>query len=143
MLQHGLPETLRHKLARELFECTVSVDERAFAAELYMTPEQLQTMIRCGMYVGSHGAEHFWLDRLDPARQTVDIDKSLKFLRALGAPTDRWVMCYPYGAYNDTLLTVLRDWGCVVGLTTRVAVAELGCDDPLALPRLDTNDLPI
>ncbi len=27
-------------------------------------------------------------------------------------------------------------------LTTKVAVAQLGTDNPLALPRLDTNDLP-
>lgn len=51
-------------------------------------------------------------------------------------------MCYPYGAYNDTLLALLRDWGCAIGLTTEVAVAQLGTDNPLALPRLDTNDLP-
>jgi len=29
-----------------------------------------------------------------------------------------------------------------IGLTTKVAVAQLGTDNPLALPRLDTNDLP-
>ena len=61
----------------------------------------------------------------------------------VGAPTNNWVMCYPYGAYNDTLLRLLRDRGCAIGLTIRVAVANPGTDDPLALPRLDTNDLPV
>jgi peptidoglycan/xylan/chitin deacetylase (PgdA/CDA1 family) len=107
-----------------------------------MTPEQLRTMIRCGMYVGSHGAGHFWLDRLTPAEQANDIDASLDFLLSIGAPTKNWIMCYPYGAYNDSVLCVLRERGCTVGLTTKVAVAQIGVGDALALPRLDTNDLP-
>lgn len=142
-LQHGLPEPLRNELAMNLFERFVSAEPAAFAAELYMTPEQLRTMIRCGMYVGSHSAGHFWLDRLDPASQANEIDASLDFLRALGAPTNDWVMSYPYGAYNDALLSLLRDRGCAIGLTTKVAVAQPGIDDPLTWPRLDTNDLPM
>jgi hypothetical protein len=51
-------------------------------------------------------------------------------------------MCYPYGSYNDPLLSVLRTRGCKLGLTTRVEIADLEADDPLTLPRLDTNDLP-
>ena len=143
ILQHGLPQGLRNELARNLFERFVSVDPLGFAAELYMTIEQLQTMVRCGMYVGSHGAGHAWLDRLDKAGQADEIDASLGLLRALGAPTEDWVMCYPYGAYNDSLLALLRDRRCALGLTTRVALAQPGIDDPLTLPRLDTNDLPV
>lgn len=142
VLQHALPEALRRELAEELFTRVVSVDPAAFAAELYMTPAQVRTMIRCGMYVGSHGARHAWLDRLDPAGQAREIDDSIAFLRSLGAPIDDWVMCYPYGAYNDSLLSLLRDRGCAVGLTTEVAVARPGTHDRLTLPRLDTNDLP-
>ena len=142
ILQHGLPELMRNELARNLFDRFVAVDSAVFAAELYMTPEQLRTMIRNGMYVGSHGAGHYWLDRLDPAAQANEIDASLDFLRSAGAPTEDWVKCYPYGAYNDTLLPLLRERGCAIGLTTKVAVAQLGKDNPLELPRLDTNDLP-
>jgi peptidoglycan/xylan/chitin deacetylase (PgdA/CDA1 family) len=100
-------------------------------------------MIRCGMYVGGHGARHYWPDRLDLASQTAEIDASLDFLRSLGAPTDDWVMCYPYGAYNDTLLALLQARNCAVGLTTKVAIARPGIDAMLELPRIDTNDLPI
>lgn len=143
MLQHGLPKTLRNTLAERLFARFVSVDPAAFAAELYMNADQLKTMIRCGMYVGSHGAEHHWLDRLDPAGQAGEIDASLDFLQSLGAPTEDWIMCYPHGAYNGTLLGLLRDKGCAAGLTTKVAVARPGLDAPLELPRLNTNDLPV
>lgn len=142
ILQHGLPGAVRDELARILFDRFVSIDASAFAAELYMSPDQLRTMIRCGMYVGSHGVAHHWLDRLDTAGQAGEIDGSLDFLRTLGAPTDDWVMCYPYGAYDDALISLLETRGCVVGLTTKVAIARLGIDHRLELPRLDTNDLP-
>jgi peptidoglycan/xylan/chitin deacetylase (PgdA/CDA1 family) len=142
MLQHGLPEAARNQLAAALFQRFVSVDPSAFAGELYMSAEQLRTMIRCGMYVGSHGAGHYWLDRLDPQAQAADVDASLAFLADLGAAVDPWVMCYPYGAHNESLARLLRMRGCAVGLTTEVRVARLPEDDPLALPRLDTNDLP-
>jgi peptidoglycan/xylan/chitin deacetylase (PgdA/CDA1 family) len=143
MLQHALPEEAREELTRTLFERFVSVDPDAFAAELYMTADQLRTLIRCGMYVGSHGARHRWLDRLDEAGQTRELDASLHLLRTLGAPTENWVMCYPYGAHNDTLVHLLKERGCAVGLTTRVGVAQPGVDDAFALPRLDTNDIPV
>ena len=143
LLQHSLPEPMRALLVPALFKRFVSVDPIAFAAELYVTPEQLRTMIRCGMYVGGHGARHYWPDRLDLASQTAEIDASLDFLWSLGAPTDDWVMCYPYGAYNDTLLALLQARNCAVGLTTKVAIARPGIDAMLELPRIDTNDLPI
>jgi peptidoglycan/xylan/chitin deacetylase (PgdA/CDA1 family) len=143
MLQHGLPDALRNELAANLFERFVAVDPIVLASELYMTCDQLRTMIRCGMYVGSHGARHHWLDRLDSAGQSAEIDASLSFLRALGVSVKNWVMCYPYGAYDEGLLALLKERDCAVGLTTKVAVARPGLDNPLALPRLDTNDLPV
>lgn len=142
MLQHALPEELRTALTDRLFARFVSVDPVAFASELYVTADQLRTMIRSGMHVGSHGDKHYWLDRLSPERQSEEIHRSRAFLRAIGAPADEWIMCYPYGAYNDELVNLLRREGCVVALTTRVGVASVGVDDPLLLPRLDTNDLP-
>jgi peptidoglycan/xylan/chitin deacetylase (PgdA/CDA1 family) len=142
ILQFGLPEKLRTELAAQLFARFVSKDPVAFAADLYVTPDHLREMINGGMHVGSHTANHSWLDRLDQTSQAKEIDSSLAFMEALGVPTHDWVISYPFGAYNDSLLALLKDRGCAVGLTTKVGVAQLGSDDPLTLPRLDTNDLP-
>lgn len=141
MLQFALPDMAREELANQLFDKYVSADRAAFAAELYMTTDQLRMMIDCGMYVGSHGNKHRWLDQLDAAGQAEEIDESLAFLKELGAPVDRWVMCYPYGRYNSGLQEIIEARGCAVALTTRPAVATIGNDNPLALPRLDTNDI--
>ena len=94
------------------------------------------------MYVGSHGSMHYWLDRISSQKQKVDISSSVEFLEEVGAPTSNWIMCYPYGAYNDTTLSLLKKMGASIGITTKSRKANLGIDHPLTLPRLDTNDFP-
>lgn len=143
MLQTVLPPDMRHTIAQELFARFVTADEAAFAAELYISEYQARLMQSCGMSFGSHGAEHVWLNHISPDDQAREIDRSLGFLRDIGVPVDReWVMCYPYGGWNDTLLELLRARGCSAGLTTEVATARIGRHDPLRLPRYDTNDFP-
>ena len=142
LLQRELPEEPRKIIVDRLFRRFVTDDEASFARELYMTTDQLTCMRECGMAIGSHGYDHYWLDTLDRPGQEREIDLSLDFLKRLGCGTADWVISYPYGAYNEGLLTLLRRKGCILGFTTKVAIADLGTEDPLALSRLDTNDLP-
>lgn len=141
MLQMGLPKPVRQEITDELFCRHVTHDEPALAQELYLSLDQLRCMRRHGMFIGGHSYGHEWLDTLDVQDQQRDIDRSLEFLSQIGCNTRRWVMCYPYGAHNASLLAILRRQGCVAGLTTERAVVQDG-NDPLLLPRLDTNDLP-
>jgi peptidoglycan/xylan/chitin deacetylase (PgdA/CDA1 family) len=142
MLQYGIPEKIRTEFLDRLFRQFASIDSISFAADLYVSPVQLQEMIDAGMYVGSHGDRHLWLDQLDPEEQRNEVDRSLAFLAKIGAPTSSWIMCYPYGANSESLRSYLRMRDCVAGLTVRVAVASVGTDDPLLLPRVNTNDIP-
>ena len=142
MLQRELPVELRQAIIDELFSRYVTTDEASFSRELYMTPDQLGMLHRHGMYVGSHGYDHFWLNTLSTQEQEREIDQSLAFLKSVGSDIRRWIMCYPYGAYNESLLSVLKSRNCIIGLTTEVGLARLGEHNPLILPRLDTNDLP-
>lgn len=142
MLQLELPEKLRNVITDELFKKFVSNDEKAFSKELYMSIDQISCLQRNGMYIGSHGFDHYWLNSISEDDQRKEIDLSLGFLKKVGPDPGRWIMCYPYGAYNESLLTILKERNCSVGLTTKVGVADLNSDNPLTLPRLDTNDLP-
>jgi peptidoglycan/xylan/chitin deacetylase (PgdA/CDA1 family) len=142
MLQMGLPEELRGQIVDDLFRQFVSADERAFASEVYMDVDQLRCLVDAGMTVGSHGYNHYWLDRIGPQEQEKEIDLSLDLLKKVGVSMTDWTVCYPYGGWNESLLEVLRRKGCSLGLTTKVDLALPGHDDPLLLPRLDTNDLP-
>jgi peptidoglycan/xylan/chitin deacetylase (PgdA/CDA1 family) len=142
LLQRGLPLPARAEILNELFLRFVGVSEATLAGELYMTLDQLRMMVRCGMYVGSHGYSHQWMDSLPPAEQELEIDRSIDFLSLIGAPTVDWVMSYPYGAANDSLTALLVRRQCAFALTTRVGNCVELQSDPYGLPRMDTNDFP-
>lgn len=142
LLQHGLPPEPRGAVIDRLFERCVTRDETAFADELYMSASQLRELLAAGMEVGGHGYAHEWLEHLLPEQQSEDIRRTVAFLENLhGRPPRDWTMCYPYGSYNATTLSLLREASCALGLTTKVGLnADLSL--PLELQRLDTNDLP-
>lgn len=142
LLQHALPLKIRAEVTAELFEKYVGKSQKAFAAELYLSIDDVREMIDKGMFFGSHGYSHLWLDRETKSSQEKEVDLSIQFLDKVGAPTKNWVMCYPYGGYSSETLEILRTKNCALGLTTKVAVARLQQDPLLELPRLDTNDLP-
>jgi len=142
MLQKGLPLAVRTEITAELFRNIVTNDEADFADQLYMSTEQLTSLLDMGMHIGNHGYAHSWLNSLKPQDQEQDIDHALDFLGHLGVDLKNWMMCYPYGGYNDTLLHILRQRKCAVGLAITPGIANLKVDDPLTLPRIDTNDFP-
>jgi peptidoglycan/xylan/chitin deacetylase (PgdA/CDA1 family) len=142
VLQKTLPEAARADIVDELFRHYVTSDEAAFARELYVDLDQLRCMRRHGMFVGSHGYAHVWLNAVDRATQEDEVSRGLAFLRQVDPHLTRWVMCYPYGGHDASIREVLRRHGCAAALAVDVGVADLTTDDPLALPRLDTNDLP-
>ncbi|MDE4907287.1 polysaccharide deacetylase family protein [Methanogenium marinum] len=142
LLQNELDEQARNLIIGELFAKHVSADEVAFSRELYMNIDQLRCMVRNGMYIGSHGYDHYWLDKLPREKQESEIDLSLKFLTKIGVNIDEWIMCYPYGSYNDSLIDILKEKNCKIAFTTRVDIAMLNRSNALSLERLDTNDFP-
>ena len=142
MLQHALPEELRSSITENLFQDFVGINVEDFSKELYMNIDEVQSLVRSGMYVGSHGSRHCWLNKISLDEQKKDIQESLKFIEKIGADTKDWVMCYPYGAYNDTTLSLLHKYQASAAITTEPRVANITNDNPFELPRLDTNDFP-
>jgi peptidoglycan/xylan/chitin deacetylase (PgdA/CDA1 family) len=142
LLQRELPEVVRVAIVQRLFEKYVTADEAAFAMELYMSLEQIESMRRHGMHIGSHSYTHAWMNQISKEEQVVETDRSLEFLKRVGARNPDWTMCYPYGGFNGSLLEVLRERSCSLGFTVQPRIADLNCDDRLTLPRIDTNDLP-
>lgn len=142
MLQHVLPSGMRGEIISKLFKKYVGVSQSDFSEELYLSLSDAKKLIECGMYVGSHGAQHIWLDKESNIAQRSEIDSSLQFLQKVGAPINNWIMCYPYGAYNEDTLSILREKDCAVGLTTKVGLAEVDPSKMLELKRFDTNDFP-
>lgn len=147
MLQHVLPEEIRVSIAERLFEEFVGLNVANFSKELYMNVDEIRGLVESGMYVGSHGAMHYWLNQISSEEQEKDIKRSLNFLENIGTSTKDWVMCYPYGAYNNATLSLLDKYSASIGLTDGSQeignrVANLETDNPFELTRLDTNDFP-
>jgi peptidoglycan/xylan/chitin deacetylase (PgdA/CDA1 family) len=142
LLQRELPEPVRTAIVQRLFQKYVTADEAAFAVELYMSLDQIECMRLHGMHIGSHGYTHAWMNHISQAEQASETERSLEFLKSVGAGTRDWTMCYPYGGFNDSLLQVLRERSCSLGFTVEPRIADLNRDDRLTLPRIDTNDLP-
>ncbi len=146
MLQTALPAALRTPLCDALFAEAVGLEPALFAESLYVSVADLREMVAAGMHVGSHGHSHGWLNRMSPAAQRTDLERSLALLDAVGQRHD-WTHCYPYGGYDASTLAILRELGCTLAFTCEAALApasprEVGAAPWLEVPRLDTNDLP-
>lgn len=141
ILQTVLPECLRNKIASELFEEIVGIEEEKFAKELYMSKEQIKLLKNSGMYIGLHGYDHYWLNNLKSDELEQDLNQSLESMNGI-IDENCWVMNYPYGAYNDNVIENIKSKGCKLGFSTEVRVGRLDKDNIFALPRLDTNDFP-
>ena len=142
MLQFALPREIRSQILTTLFDKHVAINQTDFANELYLSLDDVKKLLDNGMYVGNHGYNHDWLNNLTLDQQKNEITLSLDFLSQVGARTSKWIMCYPYGAYNSTTINILRSMDCVIGLTTAVGVADLDPSNSFELKRFDTNDFP-
>jgi len=142
MLQFVLPQKVRSRIVSHLFKKYIKKNKQQFANELYMSISDIKNLIKNGMYVGSHGYRHIWLAHEKKSVQIEDIKLSLDFLKKVGAKTENWIMCYPYGSYNNDTISILRKKKCLVGLTTKVGISNLNQSKILELNRYDTNHFP-
>lgn len=141
MLQTALPEKLRNRISSELFARFVGVSEDKFARELYMNYEQIRCMKDAGMFIGLHGYDHYHNGKLETDHMLKDMSKAMEVMSDF-VDTDRWVMNYPYGSYNDDVIQYISNHGCKAGLTVNPGIADISVDSQYILPRADTNDLP-
>lgn len=142
LLQRDLPFDLRNKIVNLMFTKYVGTDQFQFAEYLYMSHSEAKELVNSGMYVGGHGDNHLWMNMESEESQDREISATLSFLNSIGSQTSDWIMCYPYGSYNNYTISLLENSKCAFGLTTRVGIANLESDPFLELPRLNTNDFP-
>ena len=71
-------------------------------------------MKSCGMEIGSHGYEHFWLNSLKKTDQILDIKNSLSFIKLINSKDDKFIFCYPYGGYDNNTLEILDKYNCEI-----------------------------
>ncbi len=141
LLQSYLDEQVRAEIVDMLFEEAVGVTEEEFSQQLYVNMEQMKEMKEAGMFFGLHGERHYWLNQLPLDKMKEDIDNGFAFFQSVVNP-NYLVMNYPYGGYNEDVFAYAREIGCKLGFSVEARHADLDEDNPLILPRLDTNDFP-
>jgi peptidoglycan/xylan/chitin deacetylase (PgdA/CDA1 family) len=140
LLQRELPRELRTNLTDHLFRKYVTHDEESFANELYLSIDDIKEMRESGMYVGTHGYSHEWLSRVSDDDLKYEIEQCLKFYLDINKQKDSWIMCYPYGDYDEKVIKKLREAGCKAALSTKIGDAILDETNSFYLKRYDTND---
>ena len=141
ILQAILPEELRGIISSNIFKKYVGISEDVMAQELYMNYDQMKVIKRQGGFFGIHGYNHYWMNRLEKNKLIEDIDLALDSMGEL-VNKKQWVVNYPYGSYSSGVIQSIQGKGCVLGLSTDVAVANLEKNNRFSLPRLDTNYFP-
>lgn len=141
MLQYSLPQKIRKQILNELFKKYVGVDENILASELYLSYEQVASLKRHGHFIGLHGHEHFWLSEISDEMMKNDLDTALEILSPF-IDKNAWVMCYPYGNSDENIINYAKSKGAILGLSSKLGLADLNKDDIMLLPRFDCNDFP-
>lgn len=141
-LQRDLPKKAREEFLKIFFRKYVTEDEISFSKELYLSKEQISEMAENGMYFGSHGYSHEWFENISENELEAELEKSSRFLTKINKNKNNWIMCYPFGSYNEIVIKHLKKWGFKAGLTIEVADAILTKENAFKLGRYDTNDFP-
>ena len=97
-----------------------------------MTKEQMLTIRRMGMEIGSHTVTHPILTLLDDAAVRRELVDSKKYLQTLLAEPVT-AFCYPMGVFNRRLSSLVRGAGYQVGRTTMAFRTDHEFD-PIRMP---------
>lgn len=102
-----------------------------------MTLEQLQYLGRCGTLIGSHGHRHRRMGELSTELLREDLDQSRQQICKIKGGSAH-ILAYPYGAYDDRVLAVMREKDISFGFTTipRQINSSLAGSSQLQLGRL-------
>lgn len=105
----------------------------------YATDTQLKDLLSAGMELGAHTVNHRELSRLSEAKQSVEINDSVGYLRkTFGIQVVTFA--FPSGKYNKTTLKLLATAGMPYAVTTHHGVAVIGRSSPLQLPRVRMSE---
>ena len=140
LFQKLIPTEIRKKYLANVFNQLVKRSESSWVDELYLSPEDVQTLVECGMEVGSHGHSHEWLEEMTLDGQQDELTKSFTYLDNAVKNGKSRSMCCPFGSYNDDTLDILRSLDvqtAVLNRQQKYADFEVGASDLLELDRID------
>jgi peptidoglycan/xylan/chitin deacetylase (PgdA/CDA1 family) len=139
LLNMALPADERDRVVGAAF-AELFPDEAAFAAELYMSHDQVRALASS---VGAHSYAHEPLALLPPDELDRDLERVTTLLEEIAGARPR-VFSYPHGTPTTVDLGTARRVGAAgyrIAFTMERALNR-SLDEPLLLARLDANDAP-
>jgi peptidoglycan/xylan/chitin deacetylase (PgdA/CDA1 family) len=118
-------------------------DQKAFAADLYMSWDEAQTMQTNGMLVGGHSHSHVALATMEADCQRTDLETCAVMLHDRLKPQSFWSFSYPYGkrnSFNSFTVDTIQELGFGCAFATEVGNNNVG-QDLFCIRRVDTKDI--
>ena len=140
LLQSWIPESLREDCCTFLFNKYLKINEKEFSKKLYLSAKEIKEMISNGMSIGGHGYRHIRLGDLSFKNQAIEINQMLDFLKKFNI-NKKWLMCYPYGSFNNDTKTILHKKDCLLAFSAKPGKSLLNKKNIFNIKRYDTNDL--
>lgn len=138
-IKYEYKEAILDKIVNEF-----SNDKEIFSS-LYMSIDNLKSMHKQGMIIGSHSCNHLVFSKLKEKEQEKEIEDSFDFLESILKKLYIKTFCYPYGGFHTfTKFTeqTLQKQG--VSFSFNVESRDVSLDDvknrAQALPRYDCNE---
>jgi peptidoglycan/xylan/chitin deacetylase (PgdA/CDA1 family) len=124
-----LPALQRFHMVGTFFVITGRFTEPGF-----LSADQVRQLDQAGMDVGDHTAHHVDLRLLAPTELRAETSGSRRALeRVLGHPI--YYFAYPFGAYNDAVVSAVRAAGFTMAYSTVGGITE-ATSAPLTMPRV-------
>lgn len=124
-----LPDLERFHMVATFFVITGRMNEPGF-----LDAGAIRELDRAGMDVGDHTAHHVDLRLLTASQLRIETAGSRQVLeRVLGHPV--YFFAYPFGDFNDDVLSAVRAAGFTMAYTTAAGITE-STSSPLTMPRI-------
>lgn len=124
-----LPILERHHFVATFYVITKRVHEPGF-----LDPGAIRKLDAAGMDIGAHTRHHVPLNAVSTAEMKNEIRGSRNDLELILGHPVQW-FAYPFGAYDSAVLSVLRQAGFVLAVTTNAGTVESSLA-PLTMPRI-------
>ncbi|MHB1661322.1 MAG: polysaccharide deacetylase family protein [bacterium] len=112
-------------------------DEREKVREDFLNKNEIKSMFNDGFFMGSHGINHYYLDRLEEGVLIGELIASKAYLESItGAPAD--FFSYPFGSYNANVMRAVKKAGYLGAFTTGRGKIGAG-DNSYELKRIPVN----
>ncbi|MHB8232757.1 MAG: polysaccharide deacetylase family protein [bacterium] len=112
-------------------------DEREKAKEDFLNKNEIKSMFNDGFFIGSHGINHYYLDRLEEGVLIGELIASKAYLENItGAPVD--FFSYPFGSYSANVMREVKKAGYLGAFTTVRGKVGAG-DNSYELKRIPVN----